>query len=221
MSLLDRLEMRPERLIRKIIQAQYRVENPSLRDIQNARPLLEEVPLYFGHSYKFQNAEELLQALREAISRYGIELLSLTICTSLQVGQGQRSTVSGNTGFKLLAEEAEIPIVVIAQPRKRENGGSEIMTAEDVKYSSSIHSDCDQMIILHRKRIVSKPKDVNIKSFEAKQESMDPVTLVRVEAHRYGPGGEAVLFYKGAESRFALAEIREPIRVVSKEASYK
>jgi hypothetical protein len=51
----------------------------------------------------------------------------------------------------------EIPIMAIAQVRKRELcGRDEIMRAEDIKYSNAVHADCDQMIILHRKRIASK-----------------------------------------------------------------
>ena len=108
-------------------------------------------------------------------------------------------------GFKLLAEEMEIPIMVIAQPRKRDNTGrDEIMRADDIKYSNAVHADCDQMIILHRKRVASKSKDINSSMFIAKEESLDSVTLVRAEAHRYGPGGEALLYFHGAYSRFDL-----------------
>ena len=95
--------------------------------------------------------------------------------------------------------------MAIAQPRKREAGGrDEIMRAEDVKYSNAVHADCDQMIILHRRRVASKAKEINQDNFMAKQEALDSVTLVRVEAHRYGAGGEALLFFHGEYSRFDL-----------------
>ncbi len=216
-SLFYCLEMRPERLIRKVIQAQYRIENPTLRDIQAARGLLEDVPLFFGSAYKFRGHEELLQAIGEAIARYGIRFVVFDnlhlLCRSERVNEELSRAV---LGFKLLAEEAEIPIVVIAQPRKRESGGSEIMSAEDVRYSSAVHSDCDQMIILHRNRRVSKAREVG-EGMTTQDAAMEPVTLVRVEAHRYGPGGEALLYYKGAESRFTLVETRDTMRVVGKE----
>ena len=110
-------------------------------------------------------------------------------------------------GFKLLAEEMEIPIMVIAQPRKRElSGRDEIMRAEDIKYSNAIHADCDQMIILHRKRVASKAKEVNPDRFTAKAEALDSVTLVRVEAHRYGSGGETLLYFHGEYSKFDVLE---------------
>ena len=67
----------------------------------------------------------------------------------------------------------EIPLMAIAQPRKRESGSrDEIMGAEDIKYSNAVHADCDQMIILFRKRVVSKAKDISGTPFAAKQNSM-------------------------------------------------
>jgi 5S rRNA maturation endonuclease (ribonuclease M5)/ribosomal protein L37AE/L43A len=218
-SLFYCLEMRPERLMRKLIQAQYRLENPTLENMRSARPLLEGMPLFFGHAYKFQRPEELMQSLGEAINRYGIKFAVFDnlhlLCRSDRVNEELSRTV---LGFKLLAEEAEIPILLIAQPRKRENGATEIMSAEDVKYSSAIHSDCDQMIILHRNRKASKAKDVGKDGFIAQDESLDPVTLVRVEAHRYGPGGETLLYYVGAQSRFALLDTRDSMKVVHSQA---
>lgn len=204
------LEMRPERLMRKVIQAQYRVERPALQDIRNARMLFENIPLYFGYFYKHQKTEDVLGLIRQAIQRYGIQFIVFDnlhlLCRSDRVNEQIAQTT---LSFKLLAEEMEVPVVLIAQPRKRENSATEIMSAEDVRYSSAVHSDCDQMIILHRNRTASKVKDINTQKFIAREESMDPVTLVRVEAHRYGSGGETLLYYNGAFSRFDLLESSE------------
>ena len=205
------LEMRPERLMRKVIQAQYRVERPTLQDIRNARLLFENTPLYFGYFYKHHKTEDVLGLIREAIQRYGIQFIVFDnlhlLCRSDRVNE---QIAQATLAFKFLAEEMEVPVVLIAQPRKRENSATEIMSAEDVRYSSAVHSDCDQMIILHRNRTASKAKDINAQKFIAREESMDPVTLVRVEAHRYGSGGETLLYYNGAFSRFDLLETNEP-----------
>lgn len=213
------LEMRPERLIRKFIQAQYQIENPTLKDVQNAKVLLEKVPLYFGHNFKFQKVDDVLDVIREAVRRYGLKFVVFDnlhmLCRGDSVNERLAQAV---LGFKLLAEECEIPIAVIAQPRKRENGASEIMSAEDVKYSSAIHSDCDQMIILHRNRKASKSKDIKY-GMASSEESMDPITLVRVEAHRYGPGGETLLYYSGNHSRFEQLERKDTMRLAGNGAS--
>jgi hypothetical protein len=216
-SLFFCLEMRPERIFRKLIQAEFHVENPTIEHIHAARTLYEHVPLYLGHSYKFRKPEDLLQNITDAISRFGLQFVVFDnlhlLCRSDRVNELLSQTV---LAFKMLAEEAEIPIVVIAQPRKRESGGNEIISAEDVKYSSSIHSDCDQMIILHRNRTVTKAKDIGKDTLETKNESMDPITLVRVEAHRYGPGGETLLYYNGAQSRFEQLARGESMAIVRK-----
>lgn len=201
------LEMRPERLMRKVIQAQYRVKHPGLNEIRNARMLFEETPFYFGYFYKHHKTEDILGLIREAVQRYGIQFIVFDnlhlLCRTDRVNE---QIAQATLAFKLLAEEMEVPVVLIAQPRKRENSSTEIMSAEDVRYSSAVHSDCDQMIILHRNRTASKARDINSQKFIAREESMDPVTLVRVEAHRYGSGGETLLYYNGAFSRFDLLE---------------
>ena len=201
------LEMRPERLTNKLIQAQYRQEILTMQDIERAETEFSGLPLYFAHTFKKEKLEDVLDLIREAIKRYDLRLvvfdnLHFLIRSISNVNEELGQAVQG---FKLLAEEMEIPIVAIAQPRKREAGGrDEIMRAEDVKYSNAVHADCDQMIILHRRRVASKAKEINQDNFMAKQEALDSVTLVRVEAHRYGAGGEALLFFHGEYSRFDL-----------------
>ena len=201
------LEMRPERLTNKLIQAQYRQEILTMQDIERAETEFSGLPLYFAHTFKKEKLEHVLDLIREAIKRYDLRLvvfdnLHFLIRSISNVNEELGQAVQG---FKLLAEEMEIPIVAIAQPRKREAGGrDEIMRAEDVKYSNAVHADCDQMIILHRRRVASKAKEINQDNFMAKQEALDSVTLVRVEAHRYGAGGEALLFFHGEYSRFDL-----------------
>ena len=203
------LEMRAERLVRKLIESKYRKEDIDLNDIHKAGREFGGLPLYFAYSFRKQKLDDVLNLIREAIKRYDLQfvvfdnihfLIRSILNTNEELGQAVQ-------GFKLLAEEMEIPIMTIAQPRKMQTGGRDrIMTAEDIKYSSSIHADCDQMIILHRKRIASKAKDIGKDEFSAVAEALDPVTLVRIEAHRYGAGGETLLYFHGEYSRFDRVE---------------
>ncbi|MBW1697847.1 MAG: AAA family ATPase [Deltaproteobacteria bacterium] len=203
------LEMRPERLTYKLIQSAYRKENLSSEDIEKARNEFSDIPLYFGHSFKKQKLEDVLQLIREAIQRYDLKLvifdnLHFLIRSVSNVNEELGQAVQG---FKLLAEEMEIPIIAIAQPRKREGGArDEIMRAEDIKYSNAIHADCDQMIILYRKRKASNAKEIGQSGYTVVEEALDPVTLIRVEAHRYGAGGETLLYFHGEYSRFEQME---------------
>jgi twinkle protein len=199
------LEMRPERLIKKVLQARYKSENLSADQIQAAKKEFAGLPLYFAYSFKKLKLEDVLNLIRESIKRYDLKFVVFDNIHFLvrSVSNVNEELGQAVQGFKLLAEEMEIPIMAIAQPRKRDLGGrDEIMRAEDIKYSNAVHADCDQMIILHRKRIASKAKEIEGPVFAVKTEALDPVTLVRVEAHRYGAGGETLLYFHGEHSRF-------------------
>ena len=208
-SLFYCLEMRPERLIKKHIQSEFRKESLEIDDIDRASRQFSGLPLYLAHAFKKLKLDAVLKLIREAIQRYDLRFIVFDNLHFLvrSVSNVNEELGQAVQGFKLLAEEMEIPIMAIAQPRKRDAGGrDEIMRADDIKYSNSVHADCDQMIILHRKRIASKAKEVNQDNFTAKTEALDPVTLVRIEAHRYGSGGEALLYFHGEYSRFDLIE---------------
>lgn len=207
------LEMRAERLCRKLIEAHYRVEEPTADHIRQARNDLAGLPLYFAYSFKKQSLDDVLSLIREAIQRYDLRFIVFDNLHFLirSVSNVNEELGQAVQGFKLLAEEMEIPIMAIAQPRKRDTTGrDEIMRADDIKYSNSVHADCDLMIILHRKRNASTAKEFNKATFTAKTEALEPVTLVRVEAHRYGSGGETALFFHGEYSRFDEIENPEP-----------
>ena len=203
------LEMRPERLVKKVIQSQYRREDLSPEDLKKAERDFSGLPLYFAYSFKKEKLEDVLSLIREAIKRYDLKFVVFDNIHFLirSVSNVNEELGQAVQGFKLLAEEMEIPIMAIAQPRKRESSGrDEVMRAEDIKYSNAVHADCDQMIILYRKRIASKAKEIDSDGFTAKGEALDPITLVRVEAHRYGAGGETLLYFHGEYSRFDVLE---------------
>ncbi len=109
--------------------------------------------------------------------------------------------------FKFLAEEMEIPVILIAQPRKIQ--ADSIMTAQDLKDSSAIFSDCDHLIILHRQRTASIGKDLTNNGQPLHEQALNPLTLVRVEGSRYNPGGETLLYFHGEWSRFDPAEVKQ------------
>ena len=203
------LEMRPEKLTRKFLQAYHRRENLIREDIEGAKSTFAGLPLYFAYSFRKPKLEAVLTLIREAIKRYGLRLVVFDHLHFLvrSLGNVNEEVAQAVQGFKLLAQEMEIPIIVIAQPRKPDRGNRDaIIRADDILYSSAVHADCDQMIILHRKRIASKACDIDSDDFTAKVESYGPITLVRIEAHRYGPGGETLLYFHGEYSRFDLVE---------------
>jgi hypothetical protein len=200
-SLFFCLEMRPMMLVKKIIQCQTRKEDPNLGEIESARRTFTDKPLYLGYRYQRPDPNGVIGTIREAVKRYGLKLVVFDhlhfLCRSL-TNQTQEISLAVQD-FKFLAEEMEIPVILIAQSRKIQPGS--IMTATDLKDSSSIFSDCDHLIILHRERLASKEEDVS-EGMKTQEQSYTPITLVRVEASRYSAGGEAILYYHGEYSRF-------------------
>jgi twinkle protein len=200
-SLFLCLEMRPMKIIEKIIQCQTQQEILGPEEIVKVRRDFMGKPLYLGYCYQKPSLDQIIETLRAAIQRYGLKLVVFDhlhfLCRSI-TNQVQEISLAVQA-FKFLAEEMEVPIILIAQPRKIQPDS--IMTAMDLKDSISIYTDCDHLIILHRKRKSSSAKEVE-KNMEIKEEAFEPITLVRVEASRYNAGGEALLYYHGEYSRF-------------------
>ncbi len=192
------LEMRPERLAKKVIEAEgfLNKENFNRESALNVAEMLMETPLYFGYNYKNITTETVFQTIRAAVRRFGLKLVIFDNLHFLVRSLAHVSAEVGNVtrGFKLLAEELHIPLILIAQPRKVEDGT--IMTMNDLKDSSSIGADSDQVIILWREKTKSNMSN------PAQEASFKPKTLVRVDASRYTAGGDTMLYFKGEYSKF-------------------
>ena len=195
------LEMRPMKTIQKITQCHVKSEEIGMMEIEQTRTDFKGKPLYLGYCYQKPTLENIIETIKAAIRRYGLRLVVFDhlhfLCRSINT-QVQEVGLAVQA-FKFLAEELETPVILIAQPRKLQ--ADSIMTAMDLKDSSSIYSDCDHLILMHRARKVTNAKDIQ-DGAELKHESFDPMTLIRVEASRYNSGGECLLFYHGEYSRF-------------------
>jgi len=195
------LEMRPMKIIQKITQCHVMSEEIGMAEIEKTQRDFKGKPLYLGFCYQRPALEGIIETIKAAIRRYGLRLVVFDhlhfLCRSI-TNQTQEVGLAVQA-FKFLAEELETPIILIAQPRKLQTDS--IMTAMDLKDSSSIYSDCDHLILMHRARKVTNAKDYQTGA-ELKHESFDPMTLIRVEASRYNSSGECLLFYHGEYSRF-------------------
>ena len=191
------LEMRPSRILRKAFQIILHKKAEDLNPAWMTRGYNEisEWPLYLGYNYKKCHADIIFDTIRLAWKRYGIEAVVFDNLHYLARDIKHQTQEVGQITqtFKMLAEELEIPIILIAQPRKIERDA--IMGIEDLKDSSSIGADADQVIVLWRKKTQAN---------EGALEAFEPKMLVRVDASRYKSGGETVLYFEGA-----TGEIRE------------
>lgn len=195
------LEMRPAKIIEKVVKCQSKQEKMGDIEIINTRQAFKNKPFYLGFCYQRPMLDGIMDTLKAAVRRYGLKLVVFDhlhfLCRSLS-NQVQEVSLAVQA-FKFLAEELEIPVILIAQPRKIQ--ADAIMTAQDLKDSSSVFSDCDHLIILHRGRLATDRKQVK-EGMETRSQAFAPVTLVRVEASRYNAGGEALLYFHGEYSRF-------------------
>jgi twinkle protein len=198
------LEMRPMKIIQKIMQCHNRSEEIGMAEIERARIDFKGKPLFLGYCYQRPTLDGIMDTLKAAIKRYGLKLLCFDHLHMLVRSISNQTQEIGLAvqSFKFLAEELEMPIILIAQPRKIQ--ADSIMTAMDLKDSSSIFSDCDHLIILHRARRASNGKE----GATLQTEAYDPITMVRIEASRYNAGGECLLYYHGEYSRFDELETR-------------
>lgn len=204
-SMVYCLEMQPRRLAEKVACILRKKVREDLTDVDfaMARYMLRSIPLYFvepewGGELKREN---VVNKIRESVKRYGIKLLVFDhlhfLCRSLQYMTNEIGQITRD--FKLMTEELEIVTILIAQPKKLQT--TRVMTYDDIKDSSAIPADADQVVILHRNPI---PAGLSGElSNSSDQEVLESKTLVRIDAARFRGGGETYLDYDGATATFS------------------
>ncbi|MCX5735332.1 MAG: hypothetical protein NTW68_13530, partial [candidate division NC10 bacterium] len=197
--------MNIDELVQHILCATYQKpeEDVTANTIAQARKDLADWPLYLGANPRATKREEVVAILTQAVRRYGLKLIVFDNLHMLARSIEHRNEEIGTLtkAFKLLAMEMEIPLVLIAQPRKLQPG--QVMTAWDLKDSVDIFSDADQIILLHRE-LVAASRDGEAVAAAATEDTdnMSPKTLVRVAKARHKASRDAVLYFEGAEHRF-------------------
>jgi hypothetical protein len=204
-ALMYCLEMSVEELVQHVLCAHYeRPEERITSDvIVQARQDLAEWPLYLGANPRITGRDEVIELLNHAIRRYGLRLVIFDNLHILARSIDHRTEEIGvlTKGLKLLAMEAEVPILLIAQPRKLQPG--QMMTPWDLKDSVDIFSDADQILLLHRELVGATRDGEAIAA--ARQDPVDnlsPETLVRVAKARHVAARDTLLYCIGAEHRF-------------------
>ena len=193
------LEMRPERIVTRVVSYVRCVskDNITRDDVIYVRSLYGNKPFYIAHSYSF-TVEKVMDTIAESVKRYGIELLLFDHLHFLIRSLDNTTAEVSNTvrQFKLLAEELQIPIFLVAQPRKL-SGKRQRPTVDDLRDSSSIGQDADTVIVIHRNRVKQDGRDGS-----GNKPLFDNDTEVIVDASRYSTGGIAKLYFDGELSRF-------------------
>lgn len=196
------LEMRPDRLAFKLASMLRQQEDEYLTklDLLLSHHRVKRVPFWFGEpQWSNLAVDAVVDSIRDAVRRYGIKLLvfdNLHFLVRSTNNQSQE-VAKVSRAFKMLAEEMELVVILISQPRKVAGKRNRIIGFEDIKDSSSVPADSDYVILLHRDRL-----DVGGESASETDEVLSPKTLVIFDAARFGSGGVTELHYDGALSTF-------------------
>ena len=171
--------------------------------IKLARNTLSDWPLYIGANPQITGINDVTTLLRQAARRFGLQLI---VFDNLHMLTRSIDNRTGEVGaitkcFKLLAMELEIPIILIAQPRKLKPG--RIMTPWDLKDSVDIFSDADQIILLHREHIGQESDEDAVDEAEnGSGDNFNSKTLVRLAKARHRPSKDTAIYLEGAQHRF-------------------
>ena len=208
------LEMSVEELVQHVLCANYQRTEEEITPelIARARQDLAEWPLYLGANPRATGRQEILGLLTQAVRRYGLRLVVFDNLHMLARSIEHRNEEIGalTKGFKLLAMELEVPLVLIAQPRKLQPG--QVMTPWDLKDSVDIFSDADQIILLHRELVAaSRDGEAVAAAASGDADNLSPRTLVRVAKARHMASRDGLLHFEGAQHRFRELEPGEPV----------
>jgi replicative DNA helicase len=182
-------------LVPRLAAYQLGIDSRKVATFENMVKFKEKVkdmPMYLAYVYKKPNFEFVADTIRMCVRRYGIKFVAFdNLHFLVRSMSDQTKEVSVIVqGFKLLAEELSIPILLIARPRKSKET---IIVNEDIKDSADVEADSDIVLLLHRER-----KDKGKDSTNTIEGNFEPKCLVRVSKARYAPGGDCYLNFDDA-----------------------
>jgi hypothetical protein len=200
------VEMQPDILTQKMLASEMQKPFAQIMsgDVQDFRKKYTYFPMYFGHRPMAFDVDSVFRVLEQAIPRYGLELVVFDHLHFLCRTDKDTSQLVSLTSqrFKMLAEAFNIPIILLAQPRKLRDDMPP--TANDLKDSVSLWQDADDIIIVHRDRLPLQMED--------SQSTLSDETLVRVDASRLAPGGQIKLYFHTAYSTFVTPKEYEAMQ---------
>jgi KaiC/GvpD/RAD55 family RecA-like ATPase len=189
------LEMPEVSLATKIVQLHYDYSFSEIDPINGMIYAMElkDLPIYLGYSSKI-TPEVFYNTMLEVRNRFGVGLgcfdnLQRLIRSDRESDMGKASGM-----FKDLVMDLNIMFLLVSQPRKMNS--EDEPTYDSLKGSSSIPADADEVLLLHRKRLLS----------EDGSSSMEPITKIIVDKSRFSSGGRTKLNFLGDRSRFEEIE---------------
>lgn len=200
------LEMPVKRMVRKwvsyVTQTEDAPDNSGMtvekihEGLAVARGMKSDI--LFGYS-RGNDPEKIFDTIRQAVRRYGVRVVcfdNLQFLIRRIDNIAQEASVLSK-GFKEIAMELGIVILLIVQPNRVQEG--HIVSARNAYGSSAIEKDVDTMICLHRNRTASITQK-DFQGFLEVDENFEPQVMCRVDLARYAAGGVCTLYMDGARS---------------------
>jgi replicative DNA helicase len=170
----------------------------------------KDTPIYFGYSPRITTTQ-LQHTFLECRDRFGIEFF---VFDNLHTLIREHDKVVERIGaaskmFKDLAMEMQVPILLIAQPRKMEQ--DEAMYYYSIKGSSDIPADSDIVLLLHRNR-TKETELVEVEGGEPvktgwRSATFDTETRFIVDKSRESAGGECRLQFDPGLRQFYSEDV--------------
>jgi len=212
-SMMYCLEMPIWRQAQMLVSLRTGIERDQLTNLQVLITELKmrEVPFYYGQPPKIWSFAQVKDVITYAKMRYGIQILGFDnfqlLCRGQENATAEQAAVSA--GFKQLASELDLAIILVVQPRKVNPKVSPGMY--DPSGSGALIADSDGMITMWREPLHSSEEEVATPTDLAQTESASfkPETLIRVPASRYRSGGSAWLLCNGAIATFSEVPQRD------------
>ena len=122
----------------------------------------------------------------------------------------EKDMAQASGAFKDLVMELRIPFLLVSQPRKRKSEETnKMMTFHDLKGSSAIPADADQVILLNRKRKTQeKGEEVINEEWVPDAKALLDDIAVLVDKSRFSAGGAVMLKFIGEKSRIEVKKRR-------------
>jgi replicative DNA helicase len=163
---------------------------------------IDKMNFYFPERKELKGDLESIEGvcvkIEEMVQRYGIKIFIFDNLHFLCRGENEKTLLDTATQqFKLLAEELNILIVMVAHPRK--TNSNKQLTTDDMKGSSSLFQDADVVWLMFRKALDGNitPDEVDGNTAGSMSERAD----ISVTG-RWTPGGNAFLAFDGKHSSF-------------------
>jgi archaellum biogenesis ATPase FlaH len=197
------LEMGPEELAEMLLRMEYGISGELGSDvIKKAREELSALPFLFAREHA--GFEDILITVRESVKLYGVKVLFFDnlqfLLSDIDNWGNEASMISKR--FKILSTELNILVFLVVQARKRDE--RKPMMKYDIRDSSTIPADADQIWRLFRSPLM-------ISSDEISDLAYSPRLIISVEGRFIG-GGQCCLYFDGKTKRvreFEEKELRE------------